>query len=254
MIKLKLTAVCCLLGGFLFLSGCTTYNTATRRNEFIFISTPQEMSMGLEAHRELASKYKIITGTEEALRLERIGQQIARVSDRRDMPYYFYLIENDEINAFTIPGGRVYFYTGLFRKLTDAQVAAVLAHELAHGSAKHTVKKFQAALGYNMASSVIGRILETKAPGTASIASMGANAIAQLAMSAYGRQDEYEADRLGIKYLYLAGIDLNAMIETFYVLEKNTKKEYTPLILRSHPFIKDRIEAVKAEIGRVSGR
>lgn len=244
----------CLVSVVCFLSSCTTYNSATRRNEFIFISTPQEISMGLEAHRELASKYKIVTATEEAIRLERIGQRIARVSDRRDMPYYFYLIESDEINAFTIPGGRIYFYTGLFRKLTDAQVAAVLAHELAHGSAKHTVKKFQAALGYNMVSSVVGRILETRAPGTASIASLGANTIAQLAMSAYGRQDEYEADRLGIKYLYLAGIDLNAMIETFYVLEKNTRKEYTPLILRSHPFIKDRIEAVKAEINQVSGR
>ena len=69
-----------------------------------------------------------------------------------------------------------------------------------------------------------------------------------LVFSAYGRQDEYESDRLGIKYMHLAGYKKEAMVTTFEILEKGSKGDSVPLILRSHPFIKDRIIKVKEEI------
>lgn len=238
-----------LLGMIVFLGGCTTFNPATERNELIFISTPEEVAMGVQADQELSSKNKVISGTEEAERLERIGQKVAHVSDRQDFAYHFKLVESEDLNAFTVPGGFIYFYTGLFRKLkTDDQVAAVLAHEIGHCAAKHTVKRFQAALGYNLVSSMMGQVMTAKAPGAASIMSMGANAVAQLAMSAYSRQDESQADHLGIKYLRLSGYNLNAMIEMFEILEQNTHADSTPLILRTHPLTKDRLEAVRKEI------
>ena len=236
----------------LFLSGCATYNTATGRSEVIFISTSSEVSMGNQIHRQLASKNNILKDTEEARQLERLGQRLARVSDRQDFQYHFHLVESKEINAFTVPGGHVYFYTGLFRQLkTDDEIAAVLAHEIGHCAAKHTVKKFQAALGYDLARNVALRLLAWKAPGTESIAALGADGLMNLGQTAYSRQDEYEADRLGIKYLYLAGFDLNAMINVFEVLAKADKGHGPPLILRTHPFVKDRVIAVKKEIEQV---
>lgn len=236
----------------LFLSGCATYNTATERNEVILISTSSEVAMGRSIHGQIGLRNKIITNTDETRRLERIGQRVARVSDRQDYAYHFYLIDSDEINAFTVPGGDIYFYAGLLRRLSsDDQVASVLAHEVGHCAAKHTVKKFQAALGYNVARNVVVNILALKAPGVQSVAGLGADAVMNLANSAYSRRDEYEADRLGIKYLYLAGFDLNGMIQAFDVLQEATKGDHSPLILRSHPFLKDRIIAVRKEIEAV---
>ncbi len=235
-------------------SGCATYNTATGRSEMIFISTSSEVSMGNKINHELMSKNKICINTPSSKRLERIGSRLARVSDRQDIAYHFYLIESPEINAFAVPGGHIYCYTGLFDRLTtDDQIAAVLGHEIGHLAAKHTVKKFQAALGYDVMRNVLLEVLSYKAPGIGNIASMGSDGLMHLAMSGYGRQDEYEADRLGIKYLYLSGYDLNAMIELFHVLDP-TDKNKVPLIFRTHPFVKDRIARVSNVIKDVRSK
>ena len=204
--------------------------------------------MGNKVAREINSKNRISVDTPESKRLERIGQRIARVSDRQDIAYHFHLIESAEINAFTVPGGHIYCYSGLFNKLTtDDQVAAVLAHEIGHCAAKHTVKKFQAALGYGVVRNVLLEVLSVKAPAIGNIASLGSDGLMSLAMSGYGRQDEYEADRLGIKYLYLSGFDLDAMIQVFHVLEPSDKTT-VPLIFRTHPFVKDRIVQASKDI------
>src|SRR5262249_26854313 len=123
---------------------------------------------------------------------------------------------------------------------------AVLAHEIGHCSARHTVKKYQAALGYDFVSKlVLNRIASDTAR---QLASVGGGLVANIAMSAYGRQDEYEADHLGIKYMRLAGYDLNGMIRTFEVLKANSKGSEPPAILQTHPHLDDRIKAVEKEI------
>ena len=236
----------------LFFCGCATYNTATERNEVILISTSLEVAMARSIHGQIGLRNKILNNTDETRRLERIGARVARVSDRQDFQYHFYLIDSDEMNAFTVPGGDIYCYTGLLHRLpADDQVAAVLAHEVGHCAAKHTVKRFQVALGYNVARNVVVNILALKAPGVRSVAGLGADAVMNLATSAYSRRDEYEADRLGIKYLYLAGFDLNGMIQAFDILQEATKGDHMPLILRTHPFLKDRIMAARKEIEAV---
>ena len=180
--------------------------------------------------------------------MRKIGRKLSQVSDRQDYEYSFYLIDKKEFNAFTIPGGKVYMFSGLFDALnSDDEIAAVLAHEIGHCSARHTIKKFQAAMGYN----IVGTILLSQVDPQnqmKEILSQGSGTVMNLIFSAYGRQDEYEADRLGIKYMHLAGYKKEAMIATFETLQKGSKGDSVPLILRSHPFIKDRIEQVKEEI------
>ena len=233
---------------FFFLQGCAV-NSATGRKELILISTDGEVTLGQEFHAQVLSQYKLSQDEAKVSRLRRIGEKIAQVSDRQDYEYQFFLVQSDELNAFTIPGGRVYFFSGLFDKLkTDDQIASVLAHEIGHCAAKHTIKKFQGSLGYNLISSIAFSRL---GGGAKQAASLGANTVMGLAMSAYGRRDEYEADSLGLKYMYLAGYDLNGMIESFQVLESESKGAHPPLILSTHPFIEDRIEAVKKQIPEI---
>ena len=223
------------------------YNPATGREEFILISTPSEVEMGKSVHESIIQKYKLSRNSAQIDRIRRIGERVAKVSDRKDYEYHFYLIEEAEMNAFTTPGGNIYVYTGLLEKLkNDDQVASVLAHEIGHCAARHTVKKFQAALGYDLVSRIV---LSRISDGTAQqITQLSSNAVMSIVFSSYGRKDEYEADRLGVKYMHLACFDPDASIETFKILEADSKGPDAPLILRSHPYIHDRIRMMEEEI------
>ena len=207
--------------------------------------------MGENIHQEISREYRLLTNDPRVDRVRDIGGKLAKVSDRQDYPYHFFVIDKDEINAFTIPGGRIYFFTGLLNKLkTDEEIAAVLGHEIGHCAARHTVKKFQAALGYNL----IGTLVLSQIGGSkerVSTLSRASNIAMQLALSAYGRKDEFESDRLGVKYMFLAGYNLNGMIKTLEVLEQESKGPSAPLILRTHPYVSDRMTAIKAEIQNV---
>ena len=240
----------CLLGGC---ASFGTYNAATGRTEYIFISTPEEVMMGRNLHKELNLQYKFSSQVEgeKLKRLRRIGARLAQVSDRQDYQYHFFLIKEKEFNAFTIPGGAIYFFEGLFDRLeTDDQIASVLAHEIGHCSARHTVKKYQAALGYDLVSQLIFDYV-SMGDTTKTIATLSSDALMSLVFSAYSRKDEYEADRLGVKYIYLAGYDLNAITDTLDILKEESGGTKSLLILRSHPYLDDRIEAVKEEIANI---
>lgn len=230
-------------------SGCAslgTFNPATGRNELLLISTYQEVALGQEVHQTLAKQYKMSTDAAQNARLQRLGREIAKVSDRQDYQYTFFLIEEDQLNAFTTPGGRIYVYSGLMEKLNDEQLASVLAHEIGHCAAKHTAKKYQSALGYNLIGSlVLGQIASDS---TRQLASISSGAIMQLVSSSYSRRDEYEADRLAVKYMQRAGYDPRAVIGAFKVLKANSQGSQVPLMLRTHPYLDDRISAVEQQI------
>jgi len=228
-----------------------TYNPATGRNELIFISTPEEMALGNDIHAKLGQQYQFLADTAQTARIQRIGQRVAEESDRQDYDYQFFVIDKDELNAFTIPGGRIYIFSGLIDKLqTEDQVASVLAHEIGHCAARHTVKKFQAALGYNLIGSIV--LGQVAGPQAQQIASMSSNMIMNIVFSAYGRKDEYEADRLGVKYLQLSGYDPHASVESLEIIARESKDGGAPLMLRSHPYLSDRIKAAQKEVDRMN--
>ena len=232
-------------------TGCEslgTYNTATGKKEFIFVPTSEEIALGTEIHQQLLREYKMSQDAKRIETVNRIGGRLAQISDRQDYQYHFFLIEKDEQNAFTVPGGNVYIFTGLMDHLkTDDQIAAVLAHEIGHCAAKHTIKKFQAALAYDLIGNIVMKSVKLDAR-TEQIAAMSSGALMNLVSSAYSRQDELQADRLGVKYMYLSGFDLIGMIETLQILKTESKEGRAPLILRSHPYLDSRIIAVKNEI------
>ncbi len=236
------------------LSGCAsigTYNPATGRKEFIAISTASEVNMGRNVHRELIKKYGLSNNKGKLERLRAIGRRLAACSDRRDYEYNFYLLQKDTLNAFTTPGGNIYMFEGLYDKLeTDDEIAATLAHEIGHCAAKHVAKRLQATLGYNIISSLIFSQIKIKDKKKKSIA-YATNSIMSVVMLGYSREDEYMADSLGIKYMYLAGYAPEGMLKALKVLKENSKGPEGPLILRSHPYLDDRITQAKIEIQEI---
>lgn len=236
----------------LFTVGCATYNPATGRYDYLIFTTDSEVVIGNIMNAQVKAANTLVDDEEKTRRFKRISHRVLRVVDRQDLPYTFSLVKSDALNAFTIPGGHIYMYEGLYDKLDDDELAAVVAHELAHNTAKHTIKKFQGVLGYNIiAGAIITRVEDDTKKR---IAALGANAIISLAMNVYSREDEHEADKLGVKYMYLAGYDPMAMISTFEMLEHHSKDDKTPLFARTHPHFKDRIESVKNEIEAVKNK
>lgn len=250
---LKTRGIILLVGSF-FMStfwGCAalgTYNPATGRKEFVAISTASEVVMGDNVHQQLSSDLPLVTSGPDYQRINMIGQRLAKVSDRQDYTYSFYLIEKEELNAFTTPGGNVYFYSGLLNQLTsDDQVAAVLAHEIGHCAAKHTAKQYQAAVGYDLLQSAVLSLIKTD--DSKRLTSITTGFVIRLASAGYSRKDEIEADRISVRYMQEAGYDPKGLTAVLKLL-KNAEGggSTTWAVFKSHPDADTRIKAVEEEI------
>lgn len=238
----------------LFLTGCATvYNVATGRKEYVVIGTRQEMSLGRDLDKQILSKYKASDDKSMNDRLQDVGRRIADASDRQDIQYTFKVVESDAINAFTIPGGYVYATTGLMNAVSsDDELAAVMAHEVGHVAARHSIKRLEASLGYSILSQIAFSFV--RPDSTSEVERIrnirkATNTIYRLIELGYSRNDEMVADSLALRYTKKAGYDPVAVL-TF--MEKLLKKEQPGsewfVFMRSHPHTKDRIEAIKKQL------
>ncbi len=230
----------------LFLGGCVTvYNPATGRHESLLIDTKSEVSIGRDMDIELKRQMKFSNDLFMDERLQRIGEKVAAASDRQDLEYHFKVIENKELNAFTTPGGFIYVNSGLMERANDDELACVLAHEIGHVAARHTVKKMQTAMGYS--------ILMGIASGVNTQQSMlqAVDIVFNLASLGYGRKDEELADKLAVRYARRSGFSPYGMVTFFQKLKKDADRSgrQAPLVfLSSHPAIDERIKNVEKEI------
>lgn len=232
--------------------GCTTiYNPATGRQETV-IDTPMEIALGNLAKTQMGL-FSLKMGRvdpEQLARVQRIGAQVAKVSDRQDLPYQFGVIQDKTLNAFTLPGGTIYVNSGLAEKAGDDELAAVLGHEVGHAAARHAAKHLQADLGFALLIHAAG------AAGAGEGAVEVADSLYGLFSNGYSRRDELEADRLGMKYSARAGYDPGGMI-TFF--EKMLKEEpegamdRAAVWRRTHPLASDRIDHAKKELEKMTG-
>ncbi len=235
--------VCCL-----FFCGCITseYNVATHKQDTFIYSTDKEVVIGENLHRQIAGKLKLYQDPSSIKKIKALGAKIAGVCGRKEISYYFYIIDRDENNAFCTPGGYVYIYKGLLDLLTaDDEIAFVLAHEVGHLVARHSIKRLQAALGYNLL--ILASLPMEKSPQFYEGLSI---ALAQI-VSAYSREDEFKADEMAVKYTKLAGFSPEAGIDVLEKLYQEHKKDSArPLsYFRTHPYIAQRIKHIKQTLG-----
>lgn len=236
----------------LFLSGCATMvNPATGRKQIIMIGTQQEVSIGNQVATEVETNFKL--SHDEALigRANRIGLRVAKASDRQDVKYIFKVLDNKDANALSTPGGYVYVNSGLMERADDDELAAVIAHEVGHIAARHSVQAMQA----NMATSLVAALVFSSVK-TEKEVQQGAAVALNLVMLGYSRDDEFEADKLGVKYAYNAGFDPYGMVNFLEKLQKENKEN--PLdkglvYLKSHPLYSERITKARAYAAFLTG-
>lgn len=230
------------------LSGCSTeYNVVTNEQESYIYSTDREVAMGKSIADAIAKEYKIVDDPLVQERVEIIGKKIAAVCDRKDIDYHFYVLDEDEINAVSLPGGYVYIFKGLVDKVkSDDEIAGVVAHEVGHIVARHSIKRLQAEQGY-----LLLRILVSQAPGSTGGVGAAADAAFTELLLGYSREDELLADQLGARYSKLAGYDPHGMIKFMNTLQDIQR--HKPLrprtYYKTHPYVPDRIRVIKQELG-----
>ena len=233
---------------FFIITGCVTteYNVATHRDDIYFFSTAKEVDMGQNMAKTVAKEYKISMSPYDIERIERVSSKLREVVDRKEISYYFYVVEEDDkgkpqVNAFCLPGGYVYIFADLLDMLeTDDELAYVLAHEMGHIVSRHHIKRLQAIMGYNFL-----MVAATQAPADAQFRSGLSFALAQL-IAGWSRQDELKADELAAKYCELAGYDPAAGITVIEKLYKENKKKIRPIsYFKTHPYAAQRIRNIK---------
>lgn len=244
--KLLLVTLC-LCDLVTFLTGCSTeYNVVTGEQESYYYSTDREVELGKSISKQMEQQVKLVDDPLVQNRVETIGKKIAAVADRKDIDYSFKAIADNEVNAVSLPGGFVYVNKGLIDQVAgDDELAAVLAHEVGHIVARHSIKKLQAQMGYSLA-----QILTIPVPNSGAVRATANIAFTQLYLG-YSREDELLADQLGARYSKLAGYDPRAMIIFLEKLEEHNRRR--PLqpknYLKTHPYVPDRIRVVKEELG-----
>ncbi|WP_308909359.1 M48 family metallopeptidase [Pseudokordiimonas caeni] len=232
---------------------CTETNTITGRDQFLMIPASQDAALGLEAMKEVKQSVKLVKG-KPAERVARIGKRIAAMSDRPDMPWEFVVIDEDVLNAWALPGGKIAVYKKMLDMMeSDDQLAAVLGHEISHAVLRHGAESLSRAQAQNMAIAGLGMAVGayTKSGETAQLAATLAGVAAQgFVALPHSRAMELEADDIGTRYMARAGYDPRAAVTLWQKMQK--MKEGSggqPQWLSTHPTDQQRIDRLSAKMG-----
>ena len=221
----------------------------------LFMSRESEKQIGAEQHEYIVAEFGgVYEDRDLAAYVDSIGQFLARTSNAPDVGYTFTILNSPVINAFALPGGYVYVTRGLIGLAeNEAELAGVIAHEIGHVAARHGAQRHSKNVLTGIGLTILG--IATESSALTNIASVGAQAV----LSSYSREDEFEADQLGVGYLSRAGFDTDSMSTFLSKMEDNTRLEakiqgeqYNGDIgfFASHPRTADRVaRAVELSLG-----
>jgi len=207
-----LTTLLLLITGLL-LTACAT-NPVTGDSDFVLMSEDEEIRLGQKYSAEVMEEMHAYKNPALEELVQRIGKQLATHSHRPNLAYQFTIIDSTSVNAFALPGGYIFITRGMLAYLnSEAELAAVLGHEIGHVTARHSVRQQSTATITGILGVVVAA--STGIDGVDSLTDMAGTAIVR----GYGREHELEADRLGAEYLAKSGYDPEAMLEVVGVLK-----------------------------------
>lgn len=232
----------------LLVAACVT-NPVTGERNLGLVSEPQEIQLGQENYvptqQMTGGPYNL--DPELTRYVNNIGQKLARSSDR-ELPYEFVVINSDVPNAWALPGGKIGINHGLLAELdNEAELAAVLGHEIVHSAARHTAQSIERGMLLQLGVVAVGVAASDSEYANLAV---GAGMIgAQVINSKYGRDAELEADRYGMQYLANAGYDPEAAVslqETFVRLSEDRNPSWLEGLFASHPPSQERVDRNRA--------
>lgn len=228
-------------------SGCAV-NPATGKNQLMLVSEDQEVAMGRQADSAVVISIGLYPDPVWQRYIQQLGARIAATSERPSLPWTFRVVDDPAINAFAIPGGFVYVTRGLLAHLTsEAQLASVVGHEIGHVTARHTAASMsqQQLIGLGLAVGSMANSQVAKYAGTAD------QALGILYLK-FSRDNESQADQLGLRYIGRARYDPREMPGVFVMLDRGDKAAGNagrlPTWLETHPSPANRVAAINSQI------
>lgn len=226
------------------LSGCTV-NPVTGEKQLSLIPESQELAIGKEYYKPTQQTQggQFYLDPELNLYVSEVGQKLAKVSDRPDLPYEFVVLNNSVPNAWALPSGKIAINRGLLMELEDeAQLASVLGHEIVHAAARHSVQRMQQSMLISAGVAGLGYALTDNE--WSGLIMGGAALGAQLALAQYSQGDELESDHYGIRYMVKAGYDPQAAVElqeVFVKLSEGRETNFLQGLFATHPPSRKRV-------------
>jgi len=211
-----------------------------------FYSLDREIQLGRQIANDVENSVKLVNDPVVTEYINRLGQRLVRNSDAK-VPFTIKVIDNDEVNAFALPGGFFYVNTGLILAAdNEAGLAAVMAHEIAHVAARHATKNQSRSELFDLVSIPLIFV-----GGPAAMVARQAMSLAvPMSMMKFSRNAEREADMLGLQYDYATGYDPQEFIRLFEKMKKQEqkKKGFLARAFSTHPMTDDRIKRAQKEI------
>src|SRR5574344_7611 len=232
-------------------SACTHKTPYTNRSQLILMSSQEELALGEKSYKESLSELKVITGTKDALRVQTIGQKIAVAANQSNYKWEFNLVEDNQANAFCLPGGKVVVYTGILKYAkNDDQLATVISHEVAHALARHGAER----VTQGMIQQGVGLIGSVAVAATAPQYQNAFNQAYGLGsnlgvMLPYGRMQESEADEIGIYLMHKAGYNVNEATKFWKNMSEG--KSGGNDFFSTHPSSQNRTKDIQAVINKI---
>lgn len=230
----------------LLLAACETV-PYTGRSELLLLPESSEIQMGRQAYAEVLQKSKVSTDPVANEELLRVGRRIAAATGRTDYQWEFKLIENKQVNAFALPGGKVAVYTGILPiTKDDAGLATVLGHEVAHAIAHHGAERISQTLLVQTGLAATQIALSHRDPTTVKQVTslLGAGATVGFLLP-WSRGQESEADHLGLIFMAKAGYDPHAALDFWKRMTEAARGQRPPEFLSDHPSDVTRIQQIE---------
>lgn len=239
------------LCGLLASALACSVNPATGNRQLALIGEQQEIAMGRQYHQQVLATMPVYDDERAQAYVSRLGQRLAAESERPHLPWTFTLLDDPAINAFALPGGFIYLTRGIMTHFTsEAELTAVLGHELGHVTARHSVNQLSKSQLLNLGLG-LGMILSPEFAQFGDLAQLGGG----LLMLKFGRDDERQADELGLRYLVAAGYQPSEMPKVFDMLarvgEAQSGGQRLPNWLSTHPQPEDRSQRIASEVARM---
>src|SRR5215469_9285983 len=216
-----------------------------------FYSLDKEIALGKQLAQEVERQAKIIDDPIVAEYVNRLGQNLVRNSDAK-VPFTIKVIESEEVNAFALPGGFFFVNSGLILKAdNEAELAGVMAHEIAHVAARHGTR--QATRGEIAQLGMIPLIIMTSGTWTGYGIYQAASILVPVGFLKFSRGFESEADMLGLEYMYKAGYDPTSFVDFFEKIETLEKRKPGTMakVFSTHPMPDDRIKSAQKNISEI---
>ena len=215
------------------------------------VSTQQEVQMGQEYATQINQQLPIIQDPEVNRYINVLGDSIARLTPRQELPWQFFVVNSNEVNAFAVPGGYIYVNRGLIERAQNlSQLAGVLGHEIGHVVKRHSIKQMQQQQGAQVGVT-LGCVLLNAC--NSQIAQTGINVAAGAIFAKFSRDDETQADEVGIENVVRAGISPNGIPQMFQILlqERQSNPGAVDLWFSTHPTEESRIADTERIISQI---